>query len=156
MFILLQDLYFNLPKYSISTYTRPKELFNDLTYIVEILAFVTKSIIFRHIFIIMGTDLVSISGKFTNQRIKSKPFNMKFVLGASSEMISIFSGKMGKIVDTFDSNDECSICLNGMKRCIVSHLPCGHNFHKYCIFRWMDRSKSCPICRGNTCCARIS
>jgi len=42
---------------------------------------------------------------------------------------------------------ECSICLaeysdgNSLRR-----LPCGHNFHRKCIDKWLQRNKRCPLC----------
>lgn len=44
---------------------------------------------------------------------------------------------------------NCSICLDEMK-CEGSEVirtPCGHVYHESCIFRWLDNSDSCPLCR---------
>ena len=52
--------------------------------------------------------------------------------------------------------DECSICLEQIIAKSTSHLtPCGHPFHKICIFKAFDtiaekkRTFRCPICRAN-------
>uniref|UniRef100_A0A915E7F3 RING-type domain-containing protein n=1 Tax=Ditylenchus dipsaci TaxID=166011 RepID=A0A915E7F3_9BILA len=42
---------------------------------------------------------------------------------------------------------KCSICTVGFKITDVACLPCGHTFHYPCINRWIDSSKTCPICR---------
>ena len=44
---------------------------------------------------------------------------------------------------------ECSVCSEGM----LDHSPitfcegCGQNFHTKCIQGWLDREKTCPLCR---------
>eukprot|EP00762_Andalucia_godoyi_P006261 ANDGO_05874.mRNA.1 E3 ubiquitin protein ligase RIN3 len=44
-----------------------------------------------------------------------------------------------------DDSTECAICreriLDGQK------LPCNHAFHARCIYLWLTRSQTCPICR---------
>lgn len=50
-------------------------------------------------------------------------------------------------------DNECSVCLEGLRgqRCI--RLECGHRFHRYCLFKsaCMQRMRrsphSCPYCR---------
>ena len=46
--------------------------------------------------------------------------------------------------------NECCICLEKYKiNEKVINLPCYHNFHSKCIKIWLQRSKTCPICREN-------
>ncbi|KNC83984.1 hypothetical protein SARC_03804 [Sphaeroforma arctica JP610] len=46
---------------------------------------------------------------------------------------------------------ECAICMGD--ECahdaprVVTGLPCGHEFHRECVRRWLQNSKTCPICR---------
>lgn len=49
-------------------------------------------------------------------------------------------------IDVADEH-ECCICMNGENN---YKLPCGHSFHKSCLFKWIRTNKSCPICR-TTC-----
>ncbi|KNC81602.1 hypothetical protein SARC_06080 [Sphaeroforma arctica JP610] len=44
---------------------------------------------------------------------------------------------------------DCSICLeqDGHGN-VVSSLPCGHDFHRTCIRRWLQSSTQCPECRA--------
>jgi len=45
---------------------------------------------------------------------------------------------------------ECIICLNQIKiDDTIVILPCKHYYHKECINKWFQKSKSCPICRIN-------
>ncbi|XP_024884185.1 E3 ubiquitin-protein ligase TRAIP-like [Temnothorax curvispinosus] len=32
----------------------------------------------------------------------------------------------------------------------VFQTPCGHIFHFACLIQWLERSKTCPQCRGKT------
>jgi len=43
----------------------------------------------------------------------------------------------------------CSICHEDI---VLSsgdkyYLPCGHVYHKACIFKWIDTKSTCPMCR---------
>ncbi len=29
----------------------------------------------------------------------------------------------------------------------VCELPCNHKFHKKCLFEWLNKSFTCPLCR---------
>ncbi|CAL9234040.1 unnamed protein product [Arabidopsis halleri] len=58
--------------------------------------------------------------------------------------------------ETQEEEDEstCSICLEDFlnygdkddKR-IIKLPNCSHRFHKVCIFKWLMRCNSCPLCR---------
>ncbi|KAK1292537.1 E3 ubiquitin ligase BIG BROTHER [Acorus calamus] len=48
-----------------------------------------------------------------------------------------------------DKEEEvCPVCL---QRLVIGEeikrMPCGHLFHGECIFRWLERSRTCPMCR---------
>jgi len=46
-----------------------------------------------------------------------------------------------------DPSPCCSICLvdysQGM---LLRRLPCGHDFHRRCVDKWLRRNKRCPLC----------
>ena len=43
---------------------------------------------------------------------------------------------------------QCSICLADVEvNANKFVLPCKHEFHPDCIFRWMRESRKCPVCR---------
>jgi hypothetical protein len=44
---------------------------------------------------------------------------------------------------------QCAICLESYKWLDQTcGLPCGHNFHKHCIMKWLhEYRRNCPICR---------
>ncbi|KAJ4979552.1 hypothetical protein NE237_010332 [Protea cynaroides] len=48
----------------------------------------------------------------------------------------------------FDVDEECPICLrvfdDGNQ---VGELLCSHRFHIDCIYQWLERKKTCPVCR---------
>ncbi|KAF8673364.1 hypothetical protein HU200_048925 [Digitaria exilis] len=43
----------------------------------------------------------------------------------------------------------CAICLHDMEADDVKlrAMPCSHIFHQNCIFKWLRRSATCPLCR---------
>lgn len=42
---------------------------------------------------------------------------------------------------------QCPICLEAMRSKVV-RSPCGHDFHKHCISRWVvDMRSKCPLCK---------
>ncbi|KAF9764713.1 E3 ubiquitin-protein ligase [Nosema granulosis] len=44
----------------------------------------------------------------------------------------------------------CSICITQLDvQDLVRQLPCQHIFHSDCIYDWMCKSLSCPLCRKN-------
>jgi hypothetical protein len=43
-------------------------------------------------------------------------------------------------------NTECSICYNKYDN-NACKLNCNHIYHKQCIFRWLETTKTCPLCR---------
>lgn len=49
-----------------------------------------------------------------------------------------------------ESEKDCAICLDGI---VVGQLasctPCDHVFHKRCIDFWLEKSRSCPLCRND-------
>ncbi|KAK1699585.1 hypothetical protein QYE76_016282 [Lolium multiflorum] len=55
-----------------------------------------------------------------------------------------------KIVGTqvdVPSEDDCPICLEEYDyENPKIELQCNHNFHLGCIYEWMERSQSCPLC----------
>lgn len=45
--------------------------------------------------------------------------------------------------------DECSVCLNDMRRRRTATMECGHRFHTSCLRSWFrNRPLSCPLCRA--------
>uniref|UniRef100_J3NAS5 RING-type domain-containing protein n=1 Tax=Oryza brachyantha TaxID=4533 RepID=J3NAS5_ORYBR len=48
-----------------------------------------------------------------------------------------------------EDSPECSICLGELEegeRCCTL-AACRHEFHKECIYRWVDNHNTCPLCR---------
>ena len=53
------------------------------------------------------------------------------------------------------NNFDCSICQedndndNDNNIHIIRKLNCNHQFHIYCIEKWLSKQTTCPICRKN-------
>lgn len=46
-----------------------------------------------------------------------------------------------------DPESSCSICLSDYDEgCQLRRLPCGHDFHRRCVDKWLQRNKHCPLC----------
>lgn len=42
--------------------------------------------------------------------------------------------------------DRCAICLDN-KTTTFAVIPCNHEFCDPCIFEWLEKSQTCPLCR---------
>ena len=42
---------------------------------------------------------------------------------------------------------ECCICYESCCNKATTQLECGHEFHTKCIFTWLSKNNSCPLCR---------
>ncbi|GJQ10274.1 hypothetical protein GpartN1_g2065.t1 [Galdieria partita] len=46
--------------------------------------------------------------------------------------------------------DVCAICLDPFSEGEnINELPCNHLFHRACIWKWLESSPLCPICKQN-------
>lgn len=47
------------------------------------------------------------------------------------------------------ASSSCAVCLEAYRSdSLLCGLPCGHNYHKRCIYTWLYRDNyHCPICR---------
>ncbi|XP_048132769.1 RING-H2 finger protein ATL7-like [Rhodamnia argentea] len=47
-----------------------------------------------------------------------------------------------------DPTSECTICLDELAGGTdAMKMPCSHIYHVDCIRQWLERSRSCPLCR---------
>ena len=61
----------------------------------------------------------------------------------------LYKCKNTKISDLDEINgDLCVICYDTYKvQDQLVTLPCKHKYHLNCIFKWLKRSLTCPVCR---------
>lgn len=51
-------------------------------------------------------------------------------------------------VEDLKEIEKCVICLEEfLSGSEVSRMPCSHVYHEDCIYRWLEKSGSCPLCR---------
>lgn len=43
-------------------------------------------------------------------------------------------------------NQTCTICFDNFTHPVT--LPCRHVFCEHCIFEWLDKENTCPVCRA--------
>ena len=167
-----------------------QEILTDMEYVMEIFSNKTGIIYFEKSWNVLyegGIILIEQgNNKFSNRKKRSRPFNKKFVEITSKAMIEIHFRRTPKgtreVVaceenclscersptthEKITVNDCCSICLEDFNHIVARVLPCGHIFHRVCIFncfepkciKTIDRTtgaviqkrsikSSCPICR---------
>lgn len=46
-------------------------------------------------------------------------------------------------------NEQCSICFFKIKQSQMKVLTCkyNHSFHQKCIWKWLTKTNTCPLCR---------
>lgn len=55
---------------------------------------------------------------------------------------------MGDQKKCYQHSEKCSICLDRIGQGDdTSTLVCGHSFHATCIYHWLDKAVTCPMCR---------
>ena len=53
-----------------------------------------------------------------------------------------------RVQKQYETEDhDCSICFEDCKK-KGCELECGHRFHTKCIFTWLSKNDTCPLCRG--------
>jgi len=46
-----------------------------------------------------------------------------------------------------NAETSCAVCLSDFEvDDMLRRLPCGHDFHRACIDKWLKRNKVCPLC----------
>jgi hypothetical protein len=47
-----------------------------------------------------------------------------------------------------ESKSFCSVCFtNVQKKSQLKTLECNHKFHMKCIWKWLIKQPTCPVCR---------
>lgn len=60
------------------------------------------------------------------------------------DLPEIFWNKEGKPHD----EEKCLICLSEYQESEkLRILPCSHRLHKDCVDKWLNRNRTCPVCR---------
>eukprot|EP01083_Nonionella_stella_P126835 384152_1 len=81
----------------------------------------------------------------TDSLFKSKSFSERF-LGDAREMSSTMFLNYNK--DDDDDNYMCTICFEAFEpHDSIGKLMCNHIFHKQCIYSWLKKNATCPLCR---------
>ncbi|CAE7246216.1 rnf12-a [Symbiodinium microadriaticum] len=76
--------------------------------------------------------------------------------GATREQISALPAFRFTKALCDDQDAPCSICLSGFADgTLLRRLPCGHEFHRQCIDRWLRRNKRCPLCMASIECGPL-
>ncbi|XP_047965134.1 E3 ubiquitin-protein ligase RNF165-like [Salvia hispanica] len=75
-------------------------------------------------------------------------FNERHSEPLNDYVLSLFE-KRRYTDDKDDGEEECCICLEHLRRGLVATLSCGHEFHGFCVGRWLCCGKNfCPLCKA--------
>lgn len=60
-----------------------------------------------------------------------------------------FLKDLGAVYEMQDrTKEECFICSQNFQASYQSRtLQCKHKFHRVCLEQWLNKNKSCPLCR---------
>ena len=47
----------------------------------------------------------------------------------------------------FEARKECDICRDVFGHMKLCELPCKHSYHAQCIMTWLEKHRTCPMCR---------
>lgn len=77
------------------------------------------------------------------------PSSSHVIEGDQSEcIVDVMNGISRVRISEIDENSHCPICMEEFKvDDQACQLPCNHNYCSECILRWLDYSKTCPVCR---------
>lgn len=74
--------------------------------------------------------------------------------GASQEVLQRLVEEQrveSKDLEGKSETHQCSICIVDFRKsreCIIELPECKHMFHENCLFEWLSRHNSCPLCRS--------
>ncbi len=90
--------------------------------------------------VVVSYDLNNLNGILCNNQVNAK--NVKIGYIPAHSLFECYRYDLSESV-------VCSICLEKIKKGkFVVKMKCGHTFHKYCLFNWINISKKtfCPNC----------
>eukprot|EP01095_Lingulamoeba_sp_RSL-Kostka_P016747 TRINITY_DN82_c0_g1_i1.p1 TRINITY_DN82_c0_g1~~TRINITY_DN82_c0_g1_i1.p1 ORF type:complete len:306 (+),score=71.05 TRINITY_DN82_c0_g1_i1:509-1426(+) len=70
------------------------------------------------------------------------------VSGAPKSIINALPLKLFKEGSIEKEDAMCSICFDDYEKDDkIRYLPCDHHFHSKCVDQWLEKNKTCPLCR---------
>lgn len=104
----------------------------------------------------------SISGVFPVAYIALKLTDYSWKLRGTAEAVEYFLGRKleyghhasAEEYDERNSTHDCPICFDRPKQAVA--LDCQHVFCETCIGEWLEKEKTCPVCRAEVTCAAAS
>ena len=58
-----------------------------------------------------------------------------------------FEQEKQKLLETHQKTDDCCICQDELCCEDSKTNPCGHEFHRNCMVKWLKQKQICPHCR---------
>nr|CAD7400001.1 unnamed protein product [Timema cristinae] len=80
----------------------------------------------------------------TNQKLKEEEDKLKNE--ANISCIKAKQDLINNFEDVIESELQCSICNELFVNAVTLH--CMHTFCEYCISKWKEKKKDCPVCRS--------
>ena len=95
---------------------------------------------------------------FSSDSISSISSGLSYPTFVSIPKPSIFfikNMKQSRVDNPLEVKDICSICIESyIERDMIVTMPCGHQFHKTCIYPWLKSNidsyikPTCPLCKS--------
>ncbi|KAJ4959842.1 hypothetical protein NE237_019752 [Protea cynaroides] len=91
-------------------------------------------------------ESISVGDKWTESDCDGGPKERRSESSLKQSLAKVM-GRVGYVYSSAEDEDFCPTCLEEYTRenpKIVT--KCSHHFHLGCIYEWMERSDSCPVC----------
>jgi hypothetical protein len=96
-------------------------------------------------------DLLNYMYIYPCKSIMESRFHDSFAADQCSDCrIGSKRSKFLNFCENTENDLECAVCISAIdKKETMGVLICNHQFHKECIYKWLNCKLTCPCCRYN-------
>eukprot|EP00483_Globobulimina_turgida_P005488 UN05498 len=108
----------------------------------------------------VDTTTTTTPTRVDNTRLPVPPLSRHGSGATSNSFSNLFFGEAREMSSTMfinynkdnaaDENLMCMVCLEAFQpHDCIGKLMCNHVYHKQCIYSWLKKNATCPLCREN-------